>query len=133
MIDFMDYGPQLSRSFKAFKVWAALRIFGVSAFREAVDHTLDLAGYLAERIRATPGLQLVAEPALTAVCFRIAAADDAGQAATIKWLADEGIALFGPARVDGRVVIRACITNYRTSREDVDDIVERLADAVKHS
>ncbi|WP_433455271.1 pyridoxal-dependent decarboxylase [Streptomyces sp. CA-142005] len=47
MLDYMDYGPQLSRSFKALKVWSALQACGVDAFRQAVDHTLDLARYMA--------------------------------------------------------------------------------------
>jgi glutamate/tyrosine decarboxylase-like PLP-dependent enzyme len=43
MVDFMDYGPRLSRGFKALKVWRALQAFGTDAFRAAVDQTLELA------------------------------------------------------------------------------------------
>ncbi|MCP2341677.1 pyridoxal phosphate-dependent decarboxylase family protein [Actinomadura rupiterrae] len=127
MLDFMNYGPQLSRSFKALKVWAALQTFGTETFRKAIDHTLALAQYLAERIQAEPHLRLIAPVPLTAVCFRINNASDADHTALLATLASEGTALLGPASLNGRKGIRACITNYRTTREDIDLIVNRLA------
>jgi aromatic-L-amino-acid/L-tryptophan decarboxylase len=127
MPNYMDFGPQLSRGFKAFKVWCALRTFGVAAFRDALDQTLDLAQYLAARIEAEPKLRLLAPVPLAAVCFAIDGATDADHAAMITTLADEGTALFGPARLRGRTCIRACIANFRTTRADIDLIVDRLS------
>jgi aromatic-L-amino-acid decarboxylase len=127
MLDYMNYGPQLSRSFKAFKVWSALQAFGTDAFRNAINGTLDLAQYLAERIQAAPQLQLMAPVPLTAVCFQIENASDADHTAVLATLANEGTALLGPASLNGRKGIRACITNYRTTRADIDLIVERLS------
>jgi aromatic-L-amino-acid decarboxylase len=123
LTDYMDYGPQLSRDFKALKVWSALLTYGVDAFRAALGQTLELAQYLGERVAATPGLELAAPVTLTAVCFRMAGAD---HRAVIDALADDGTALLGPATVDGRPAIRACIANYRTTRADIDLIVQRL-------
>ncbi len=57
------------------------------------------------------------------MCFRVPGAD---HQAVIDALAEEGTALLGPATVDGRPAIRACIANYRTTRSDVDLILERL-------
>jgi aromatic-L-amino-acid/L-tryptophan decarboxylase len=128
MVDYMDYGPQLSRSFKALKVWSALQTFGVDAFRAAVDHTLDLARYLADRIRATAGLELMAPVPLTAVCFRLAGATEADHTAVLATLIKERVALLGPARLGEQHGIRACVTNWRTTREDIDLIVARLAE-----
>ncbi|MEU1411978.1 pyridoxal-dependent decarboxylase [Streptomyces sp. NPDC005731] len=131
MLDYMDYGPQLSRSFKALKVWSALQAFGVDAFREAVDHTLDLAQYMADLIKADPGLELMTPVSLTAVCFRIKGASAADHTAVVAELIEEGTALLGPACLDGRRGMRACITNYRTTRDDIELIVDRLSEIAR--
>jgi aromatic-L-amino-acid/L-tryptophan decarboxylase len=123
MLDYMDYGPQLSRAFKAFKIWCALRALGTGAFRAAIDRALDLAGRLGRRIEADPGLELLAPVATTAVCLRIPGVD---HRAALKALVDEGTALLGPAEVRGRSGIRACITNYRTTPADIDLVADRL-------
>jgi aromatic-L-amino-acid decarboxylase len=123
LVDYMDYGPQLSRDFKALKVWSALLTFGVDAFRAALSGCLELAQYFGARIAESPGLRLAAPVTLTAVCFRVPGAD---HQAVIDALAEDGTALLGPATVDGRPAIRACVANYRTTRSDVDLIVERL-------
>ncbi|WP_167754111.1 pyridoxal phosphate-dependent decarboxylase family protein [Amycolatopsis nivea] len=127
MLDFMDYGPQLSRSFKALKVWAALRTFGVDAFREAAERCLRLAARLGERVAAEPGLELLNPVALTAVCVRIDGRRDEEYAELLAQLADEGTALLGPARLRGQTAIRACVANYRTTEADIDRIADRLA------
>lgn len=124
--NFMDYGPQLSRSFKALKVWCALQAFGVRAFVDAVEHMLDLARYLADRLLAAPGWELLAPVTLNAVCFRLRDGDEARNQKILAQLVDEGTALLGPVRIQDRYGLRACITNYRTQREDIDLIVDRL-------
>jgi glutamate/tyrosine decarboxylase-like PLP-dependent enzyme len=73
----MDYGSQLSRGFKAFKIWSALQTFGVEAFKSVTDHTLDLAQYMAELVEAERDLELIAPVPLTAVCFQIKNASEA--------------------------------------------------------
>jgi aromatic-L-amino-acid decarboxylase len=70
LTDFLEYGPQLSRNFKAFKIWCSLQVFGVEAFRSAARRMLDLGRYMAERIGAEPALELMAPVELTVVCFR---------------------------------------------------------------
>jgi len=131
MLDYMDYGQQLSRSFRALKLWSALQTFGVDAFRSAIDQTLDLARYLAELIEAEPGLELMAPAPLTAVCFRIKDATEADHAAVLTRLVEEGTAFLIPARINGRPGIRACVTNYRTTHADIDLIVARLSDITR--
>jgi aromatic-L-amino-acid/L-tryptophan decarboxylase len=126
LTNFMDYGPQLSRSFKAFKVWCALQTFGVDAFVQAVDHQLDMAAYFGERIAAQPDFELMAPVALSAVCFRLKHGDDSANHRVLTALTEEGTALLGPVTLDGRSGLRACVTNYRTTREDLDLVVERL-------
>ncbi len=122
----MDYGPQLSRSFKAFKIWCALQAFGTKAFSDAVEHTLEIARYMGERIQEGKAFELLAPVTLTAVCFRLRNADDAANQRILARLIEEGTALLGPVQIQGRFGLRACIANYRTSTKNIDLILDRL-------
>jgi glutamate/tyrosine decarboxylase-like PLP-dependent enzyme len=126
MTDYMDYGPQLSRGFKALKVWSALQAFGVDAFRTANRRTLHLAQHLADGIQATPGLSLLAPVTLTAVCFALDDGSPTDHTALLDTLAADNTALLGPVVVAGRHGIRACITNHRTTIDDIDLILDRI-------
>lgn len=126
LTNYLEYTPQLSRSFKAFKVWCALECFGLRAFREAVDRQLELAAYMRERIEAEPRLEVTAPVTLSAVCFRLRGASDEANHATLARLVNEGAALLGPVRIRGQWGVRACFANFRTRREDVDYTIELL-------
>ena len=67
---FGEYGPQLSRGFRALKVWMAMQTHGVSAYRQVIQQNVDQAVYLSARIDAEPELELLAPTALNLVCFR---------------------------------------------------------------
>jgi len=127
IVNYMDYGSQLSRGFKAFRIWSALQTFGVEAFKSATDHTLDLARYMAELVEAEPDLELIAPVPLTAVCFQIKNASEADHAAALAQLNHEGTAFLNPVRLDGRPGLRACVSNFRTTRSDIDLVVARVA------
>jgi aromatic-L-amino-acid decarboxylase len=124
LINFLEYGPQLSRGFKAFKIWCSLQAFGVQAFRIAAERMLGLSRYMAARVTSEPLLELMAPVRLTAVCFRFK--NGASNHTILARLAEEGTALLGPVHINGRDGIRACITNYRTCESDVDLVVDRL-------
>ncbi|WP_344859744.1 pyridoxal phosphate-dependent decarboxylase family protein [Amycolatopsis ultiminotia] len=128
LTDYMDYGPQLSRNFKALKVWSALQAFGVEAFRATTRRTLELAQYFARGIEAIPGLTLLAPVTLTAVCFAVDGASPAEQTTLLETLAAENTALLGPVLINGKHGLRACITNHRTTAADIDLILARLQD-----
>jgi aromatic-L-amino-acid/L-tryptophan decarboxylase len=131
IVNFMDYGSQLSRGFKALKIWSALQAFGVEAFKSAIDHTLDLAQYMADLVEAEPDLELMAPVPLTAVCFRIKDASEADHAAALAQLCEEGAAFLNPVRLDGRHGMRACVSNFRTTRSDIDLIAARVAEIAR--
>ncbi|MFD1765074.1 hypothetical protein [Streptomyces lienomycini] len=73
----------------------------------------------------------MASPSLTAVCLRIKGATEADHTAVLAELIEDGTALLGPARLAGRHGIRACVTNYRTTRDDIELIVTRLSDIAR--
>ena len=126
LINFTEYGPQLSRSFKALKVWWGLRAFGRKAYTRTIERLLDLAAYMADRIRQEPRLELLAPAPLTAVCFRHRHLDDAGNQRLLDAVVRSGIAFLGPARLKGRGGVRACFSSLRTCRADVDTILDEF-------
>jgi glutamate/tyrosine decarboxylase-like PLP-dependent enzyme len=125
-LNYAEYGPQLSRSFKALKVWWSLRAYGRKAYARAIENLFDLASYMGERIQAEAELELVAPVTLNAVCVRCRNLTDSQNESVLARLLSEGIAFLGRAQVKGKFCLRACFMNLRTTREDVDHILEEM-------
>lgn len=126
-IDFANQGPQLSRAFKALKVWWSLKHFGADTYGRVIDGMHDLALYMGRQLSARPDFELLAPVVFNCVCFRLANLDDDGNRRVLRELVDSGAAFLGPASVKGRIGLRACFMNLRTTEADVDFIIERLA------
>jgi len=126
LTNYLEYGPELSRSFKALKIWCSLQAFGLNAFVSAIDHTLELARYMAQQIEQDPVLELLAPVRLSTVCLRLKDRSDAENQAVLRRLVEEGTALLGPVQIRGRLGLRACIANYRTQREDIGLVLDRI-------
>jgi aromatic-L-amino-acid/L-tryptophan decarboxylase len=129
VVNFSDYGLQLSRTSRAFKVWLSLRTFGVDAFRGAIDRTLDLADFAHDRIEASDALELVAPASLGIVCFRRRDGDDALTDGLVAALEQSEIGLISSTRVEGRSVLRLCILNHTTGVDDVERVLAFLETA----
>jgi glutamate/tyrosine decarboxylase-like PLP-dependent enzyme len=124
--------PENSRRARAFAVWATLRAYGRTGYREMVERHLRLARHLADRIDATPQLERLAEVRLNIVCFR-ARPEGVGEDELDALNRELGEALLRDGRVfagttnyEGRVAFRPAIVNWRTREEDVDLLVEVL-------
>jgi len=119
-----DYGPDLSRSFKALKVWFTFQVYGASRLGAMMAETCDLALYLAERVVDDPDLELLAPVALNIVCFRYIGDDaDRINSEIVVGLQESGVAAPSSTTVDGKIAIRAAIFNHRTTRADIDRMV----------
>ncbi|MCI4430645.1 MAG: aspartate aminotransferase family protein, partial [Burkholderiales bacterium] len=127
LVNFADFGPQLSRGFKALKIWWSLRYFGKAAYVAVVERMSDLAQQMGTIASTSADFELVAPVTFNAVCFRVAALDDDGNRDVLRRLVEGGTAFLGPASVKGRFAMRACFMNLRTTEADVDFIIERLA------
>lgn len=127
-IDFANQGPQLSRAFKALKVWWSLKHFGADAFAGVIERMHDLARYMGRQVEAREGFELLAPVTFNCVCFRLSRLDDAANRRTLQALLDSGTAFLGPASVKGRTGLRACFMNLRTTESDVDLILDRLGE-----
>lgn len=122
-----DTGPDLSRGFRALKTWMTLKTYGLDALGQVAETTCALARHLAARIAAEPRLTLAAETGLNVVCFR-PKRDRSGKlsARITAALHAEGRVAPSLTRIDGVPAIRACIVNHRTTRADVDALVEAV-------
>jgi aromatic-L-amino-acid decarboxylase len=125
-LNYAEYGPQLSRSFKALKVWWSLRAYGRNAYAKTIDELFELASYMGERSQDEPDLELMAPVTLNAVCVRCRKLTDAQNANVLARLVSEGIAFLGRAQVKGVFCLRACFMNLRTARDDVDRILDEM-------
>jgi len=121
-----DYGPDLSRGFRALKTWFTLKVYGTAALGAAISRTCALARYLETRIAATPELELLAPVELNVVCFRYRSEDAQRINPRIAIeLQESGVAAPSTTILDGRLAIRAAIVNHRTSRKEIDLLVEK--------
>ena len=121
-----DFGPDLSRGFRALKTWFTLKVFGTRALGAVISQTCALARYLESRIAATPELELVAPVELNVVCYRYRAED--GQRINpriVIELQESGLVAPSTTILDGRIAIRAAIVNHRTGRKEIDLLVDR--------
>ena len=121
-----DFGPDLSRGFRALKAWFTLKVHGADAMGAMMLQTCRLAAYLAARIDASPELERLAPVALNIVCFRYSSEGDMDALNTriVALLQDTGVAAPSTTTLDGRLAIRAAIVNHRTRLEDIDALVE---------
>ena len=119
-----DFGPDLSRGFRALKTWFTFKVHGAQRIGRSIAHTCELARYLARRIEDEPALELLAPVALNVVCFRYRCGDaDAVNADIVVALQESGICAPSSTRVQGCFAIRAAIVNHRTAREDIDALI----------
>ena len=132
----VEYGPELSRGFRALKVWAQIAEFGTDRLGRMIERNCYQASYLGEQVEKTPGLELLAPVALNICCFRYTepglsdAVLDAMNDEIVIQLQEQGSAAPSTTRLKGRLAIRVNITNHRTARADLDillDEVQRIA------
>ena len=137
---FFEESLELSRRFRALKLWLSLRYHGLAAFRESIRKDLAQAHRLAEAIRNEPQLELLAPVALSAVCFRHRGArqlsgEDLNRfnASLLKRVVERGRVYLSNATLHGKFCLRACIVNHRTTDADVDSVVPEVLAAASRS
>ena len=129
---FFEESIELSRRFRALKLWLSLRYHGLGAFREAIAEDLRHAQRLAAAVDADERLERVAPVELSAVCFRYrGAARDEGKLdqlnrATLRRVIERGRVYLSNASIRGKFALRACFVNHRSSDADVDAVVQEV-------
>ena len=124
-----DFGPDLSRGFRALKTWFTLKVYGTQALGASIARACELARYLERRIGETPQLELLAPVELSVVCFgyRAAEAQRVNPRIAIE-LQESGLVAPSTTVLNGRIAIRAAIVNHRTSERELDLLVEKTVE-----
>jgi glutamate/tyrosine decarboxylase-like PLP-dependent enzyme len=139
---FWDYGLELSRRFRALKIWMTLRYYGLRRIREAISEDNSLAEYLSELIERAEDFELLAPVELSICCFRYVPAKykarDSSEAdlnelnkRIMQSVQRGGQAYISNATIGGKFALRACIANFRTKRSDIDETLEIIRDAAR--
>ena len=119
-----DFGPDLSRGFRALKTWFTIKAYGAERLGAMIAKTCALAQHLKRRIEREPRLELAAPVSLNIVCFRYRAKEaDRVNRDIAADLQESGIAAPSTTVIDGRTAIRAAIVNHRTGKADIDALL----------
>jgi len=147
---FWNYGPELSRRFRALKIWLTLRYYGVRRIAAAISEDNALAAYLGQCVEQAEDFEMLASPELSICCFRYV---PPSMQSKLSSLGDEasaidsqlnelntkvmhavqrgGRAYLSSAIISGKFALRACITNFRTTRADIDLTLEIIREAAR--
>jgi aromatic-L-amino-acid decarboxylase len=131
-VDFSQYSPELSRPFRGLRVWLPFKMHGAGAFRAQLEEKLALARLAADRLRETEGIEMLAEPQLSLLAFRLAPAgvpeselDPLNQRFLERINARQRVYLT-PTRLRGRFALRICVLSFRTHRDRMEMALEDI-------
>jgi glutamate/tyrosine decarboxylase-like PLP-dependent enzyme len=134
---FFEESIELSRRFRALKLWVSLRYHGLQQFREAIRKDLRHAQLLTQLIDANPSLERLAPTELSAVCFRWNGGHEQTlndrNVAILQQVIRRGRVYLSNATLRGKFALRACIVNHRTTDDDIAAIVEEVLAAAEQT
>jgi aromatic-L-amino-acid/L-tryptophan decarboxylase len=135
---FFEESMELSRRFRALRLWLSLRYHGLQAFRSSIREDLALAQRLANSMKGNPKLELMAPVELSAVCFRYTGGAALSEEernrlnrGILKRVVQRGRVYLSNATLRGKFCLRACIVNHRTTEADVDTVVPEVLAATE--
>jgi len=137
---FWDYGPELSRRFRALKVWMLLKGVGLDSLAEAIESNLACARHLESMVRASDDFEMAAPVELSIFCFRYvpvrlrnesSQAIDAFNERLLVALQRDGSSYLSNATLGGRFALRGCVLNYRTTLRDMETLLDDLRRVAK--
>jgi aromatic-L-amino-acid decarboxylase len=131
-VDLCDYGIELSRGFRALKLWMSLKVHGLEAFRQAITHNIELAEHAEACLRPLPDWEIVSPATLGILAFRYAPEGftpeqtDALNKQLVEEMIADGFAMVSSTILRGHVALRMCTLSHRATFEDVAETVQRL-------
>ena len=135
-----DYGPELSRRFRALKVWMLLKGVGFDRLSEAIESNLACARHLESMVRASDDFEMATPVELSIFCFRYLPrrlrnespdAVDAFNQRLLVALQRDGSSYLSNATLGGRFALRGCVLNYRTTLRDMETLLDDLRRVAK--
>jgi len=137
LVDFCQFSPELSRDFRGLRVWLPFKMHGAEAFRNSLDEKLDLAAWVTEELRRIPGMEIVAEPQLSLVAFRLVRDGlNPGELNEINRRLLDRINIrqrvfLTATTLSGIFVLRICILSFRTHLDRMEAAMEDIHAALK--
>lgn len=125
-VDFCQYSPELSRDFRGLRVWLPFKLAGAKAFRDALDEKLDLTLWATDRLRGLADVEIVAEPQLSIVAFRVRRPGLSDE--DVNRLSQELMERVNRRKrvymtgttVRGQFLVRICVLSFRTHRDRME-------------
>ncbi|MCH7870746.1 MAG: decarboxylase, partial [Planctomycetes bacterium] len=130
--NFCDWGLQLTRSARALKLWMSIKVFGLAAFRDAVQQGFEQARFAERCLRSANCWEIVTPAQMGIVSFRYAPIDattdvvDAVNDRLVAAVFDDGYAMISSTQLHGRTVLRMCPINPRTSEDDIISSIDQI-------
>jgi len=124
-----DYSPELTRHFRALRLWMSLKLHGLEPFRAALEEKLVLAQIAHERLAALPAIETLPAPELSCVVFRARGEGDAATERLQVRVLDRGRVHMSSTRLRGRLFLRMCVLCFRSHRSDVEEAIAEVAAA----
>ena len=139
---FWDYGPELSRRFRALKVWMLFKGVGLRALGEAIEKNIACARYLEQLVQQSEDFEMLAPVELSIFCFRHVPQKlkrsvneqeiNALNERLLTELQRDGSSYLSNARIGDRFALRGCVLNYRTTFEDMEILLRDLRRVAAH-
>jgi glutamate/tyrosine decarboxylase-like PLP-dependent enzyme len=120
-----DYGIQLTRGFRALKVWLSINTFGMAAFRDAVTRGFELAEFAERELRGRRNCEILSPAEMGIVAFRFGTSDEL-QTKLVDLMLRDGFAFLTSTTLKGRTALRLCTINPRTTEADIIQTIDRL-------
>jgi aromatic-L-amino-acid decarboxylase len=120
-----DYGIQLTRGFRALKVWLSMNTFGLAAFRDAITRGFELAEFAEQELRARRDCEILSPAEMGIVAFRFGKEDEL-QTKLVDQMLRDGFAFLTSTTLKGKIALRLCTINPRTTEEDIVQTIDRL-------
>jgi len=137
LVDFCLYSPELSRSFRGLRVWLPMKMHGAGVFRRYLDEKLDLASWATRELRRIPGIEIVAEPQLSIVVFRLADGSlslreqNVLNRRLLQKINAKNHVFLTSTTLGGSFVIRICVLSFRTHMDRMQAALEDIRVAVE--
>jgi len=131
-INYYDYGVQLTRGFRALKLWLSIKTFGAAAFREAINRGFEMAEFAEEMLRQPDRWRIISPATFGIVTFRYVAEGCSENEINeihrrmVEMMTEDGFAFANSTVLRGQTVMRLCTINPRTTEDDVRATIKRL-------
>ncbi len=137
--DFMEYGPQLTRSFRAMKVWMTFKAYGANKLSANIQHDIDKVEYLRSLLEKRSDFEVLAPAPLSILCFRLNPAQtnmspqelDDLNTRLLHSLEQDGRVFITGTRINEATALRVCIVNHRTQMRHIDRLLSIVVDAAE--